>query len=45
MNDTAASIKNESQAIEILGIALGTLSLYLAYRRYRLNKKAAEIQK
>jgi hypothetical protein len=45
MNDTAAQIKDESQAIEIIGIALGTLSLFLAYRRYILNRKAAALQK
>lgn len=38
MNDKQAIIE-ESQVIEILGITLGALSLFLAWRRYQLNQK------
>jgi hypothetical protein len=34
-------LKSEEVATETLGLVLGVLTLYLAYRRYKLKKKLA----
>ncbi len=41
INTEIKDLKTEEVATETLGLVLGVLTLYLAFRRYQLKKKVA----
>lgn len=43
INTEIKDLKSEEIATETLGLVLGVLTLYLAFRRYQLKKKFASV--